>query len=170
MRITLNRAGTYSSVSDTSSLRRRNAPPQSGHACWAGAIVSVSRGSSAGNGRRAGLLPACCFSATVAGTVGGGSAAAWLASKSSSRSSSCWMSWLYFSERGPKCMRLSLRMSSFRLSISVVRESSSACLTSTSAFKDCASSVSRSGSCVLRGLGISAAFIPQLCHIHLTER
>ena len=38
--------------------------------------VSLSRGRSAGSGRRAGLRGACCFSATVAGTVGGGSAAA----------------------------------------------------------------------------------------------
>ena len=55
VRITLKRAGTYSSVSHTSSPSIRNVPPQSGQASCAGAMVSVSRGRSAGSGRRAGL-------------------------------------------------------------------------------------------------------------------
>src|SRR5215831_15380390 len=100
VRTTLKLAGTYSSVSDTSSPRWRSVPPQSGQASCFGAIVLVSRGRVAGNGRRAGLRGACCFSTMVAGTGGGGSAAAWLASRSSNRSSRCWMSWVYFSERG----------------------------------------------------------------------
>ena len=150
---------------------RRNTPPQSGHACWAGAIVSVSRRSSAGNGRRAGLLAACCFSARQ-------SPAQWAVVPRRPG----WLPSLPAAvlavgcrgctspERGPKCTRFSLRMSSYRLSITVVRETISDCWVSTSALKDCASSMSGSGSCVLRGLGISAAFIPRLCHIHLTER
>ena len=44
VRITLNRAGTYSRVSDTSSPSRRKVPPQSGQASSAGAMISLPAG------------------------------------------------------------------------------------------------------------------------------
>ena len=98
---------------------------------------------------------------TVAGWTGNGSTAAWLASRSSSCSSSCSISWSNFSERGPNCMRLSLRMSSFRFSISVLRASSSDCLASTSAFNAGMSSELRSSCWFSRLL---TASIGTLCH------
>src|SRR5215472_16168836 len=80
------------------------------------------------------------------------------------------MSWVYFSERGPKCMRFSLRMSNFRLSISVLRESSSACCITISALNDCTSSVLRSGNCCAVRLDLSAACISQLFHTYTRTR
>ena len=44
VRITLNRAGTYSKVSETSSPNRPSVPSQSGHLFSFGCSVSVSRG------------------------------------------------------------------------------------------------------------------------------
>jgi hypothetical protein len=58
VRITLKRADTYSRTSGTSSRSGRSVLLQSGQLFCLGAIVSVSRGSSAGSGRRAGLFAA----------------------------------------------------------------------------------------------------------------
>jgi hypothetical protein len=56
VRITLKWAGTYSSISETSSPNGDSDPPQSGQAVCRGSSVSISRGNAAGSGRRAGLL------------------------------------------------------------------------------------------------------------------
>ena len=58
VRITLKRAGTYSSTSETSSPSGRSVPPQSGQASCFGAMVSISRGSSAGKRTARGFLRA----------------------------------------------------------------------------------------------------------------
>ena len=76
VRIPLKRAGTYSSTSETSSPSGRSVPPQSGQACCFGAIVSTSRGSSAGSRRRAGFFAGFSCTATIASCAGSGSAAA----------------------------------------------------------------------------------------------
>ena len=52
-RITLKCSGTYFRVSEASSPRDFNSPPQSGHASCFGRILRVSRGRCAGSGRRA---------------------------------------------------------------------------------------------------------------------
>lgn len=96
-RVTLKRAGTYSSTSETSSPSGRSEPRQSGQDSCRGAIVSTSRGNSAGSGRRAGFLTAFSFTAMVAGCVGNGSAA-WFVFRSSSRSSRCSISAFSFSD------------------------------------------------------------------------
>ena len=84
-RITLKLAGTYSSISATSSPIRFIAPPQSGQV-HAGACSTVSRGRRSGNGRRVGRSRCCGLAAASSGAFA--SRVARLASSSSTRSSS----------------------------------------------------------------------------------
>ena len=122
-RITLKCAGTYSSISETSSPRCFNSPPQSGQAFCFGGYFRVSRGRCSGNGRRAGFA-AFVAGAEAAGVCEGATFSACVASSSSSRNSSCSISRSSFSDLRPNCMRRSLAISSFKCSISVSREAS----------------------------------------------
>ena len=79
-RITLKRAGTYSSISATSSPTRCIAPPQSGQHV-AGSWFTVSRGRCSGSGLRDGGV-------LSAGAAVGELACAWLVSRASTISSS----------------------------------------------------------------------------------
>ena len=51
-RSTLKRTGSSSSISEMSSARCLSEPPQSGHDCWGGATICVSRARCSGNSRR----------------------------------------------------------------------------------------------------------------------
>ena len=102
-RITLNRAGTYSSISETSSPRCFNSPPQSGQAFCFGGYFRVSRGRCSGRGRRAGFA-AFATGAATAGVCEGTVFSACVASSSSSRSSNCSISRSSFSDLRPNCM------------------------------------------------------------------
>ncbi len=123
-RITLKRAGSYSSVSETSSPSLRKAPPQSGQLVSAGSWTTVSRGSSAGSSRRAGLRRTGSSAASSA-LPGSGAVSACAASSSSRRSSSCSMRLSIFSDLRPNCSRFSFKISSFIRSISLLCDASS---------------------------------------------
>ena len=124
-------------------------------------IVSTSRGNSAGSERRAGFFATFSFTAMVASCAGSASAAAWLASRSSSRSSSCSMPAFIFSDGWPKCMRLSLRTSrSAFLDLGVAWRALS--VLEAGAIRHRAQSMS--GSWFLRLASLLTASIPQLCH------
>src|SRR6202790_3017836 len=122
--MTLKWLGTYSSISETSSPRRRSLPPQSGHAQGFSCRIS-SRASSAGNGRRAGL-PAGSFGV---GRISSGFSAR-LASRSSIESCICTSSRSSCSEERPYFIRLRYAISKRSFSSSSFWEISSASATS----------------------------------------
>jgi hypothetical protein len=101
----LNRPGTSSRVSLTSSAILRSAPPQPGQVHGAGCRRS-SLGRWSGNGRRAGFCASAAVSAAVA-TSGEAVAnrSAWSVSSASSASSSCSASRASFSEDRPNSAR-----------------------------------------------------------------
>ena len=103
-RITLNRAGTYSSISETSSPRCFSSPPQSGHAVCFGGYVRISRGRCSGSGRRAGFAVAFTAETGAADVCEATAFSACVASSSSSRSSSCSIWRSSFSDLRPNCM------------------------------------------------------------------
>jgi|HubBroStandDraft_1064217.scaffolds.fasta_scaffold173612_1 hypothetical protein len=78
-RISLNRAGTYSRISETSSPRCFNSPPQSWHAICFGEYFPVSRCKCPGRGRRVGFV---AFTSGTAGVCDGASCFACVASGS----------------------------------------------------------------------------------------
>src|ERR1700723_1277078 len=123
-RITLKWLGTYSSISETSSPSGRSFPPQSGHALGFSCRIS-SRGSSAGNGRRAGFS---------SGSFGVGRTsrglAARLASRSSMQSCICKSSPSSCSEERPYFMRFKYAIWKRSFSSSSFWEISSASATS----------------------------------------
>src|SRR5688572_28761207 len=123
IRMTLKCAGTYSSISATSSPNPLSVPPQSGQIVSFGSCVWVSRGKCAGRGFRFDDRRSLCGSAASDWV----SRSACAVSKSSSRNSNCSICWPSFSELRPNCIRLSFAISSFRFSISLLWESSSAC-------------------------------------------
>ncbi len=123
-RITKKLAGTYSSISETSSPSLRNSPRNpdkpflSAHACAFGAADARARPTrrfrSSVNRRR-------CRGRRLALRL------AWALprgfdSRSSSRNSSCSICRASFSDFRPNCMRCSLASSSFRCSISLSRD------------------------------------------------
>jgi hypothetical protein len=88
-RITLNRAGTYSRISETSSPRGFSSPPQSGHAFCLGGYVRTSRGKCSGSGFRAFFPATFAAGATPAGVGEPVVFSACVACNSSSCNSSC---------------------------------------------------------------------------------
>src|SRR5579863_4748224 len=122
--ITLKWLGTYSSISATSSPKGRSLPPQSGHAQGFSCTIS-SRGSSAGNGRRAGFSGGCFG----VGRTSMGFAAR-LASRSSMESCICTSSRSSCSEERPYFMRFKYAISKRSFSSSSFWEISSASATS----------------------------------------
>jgi len=136
-----------------------------GQASWVGTMVSVSRGSSAGRRTARGFYGEAAIAAHNRGRVAGATARAadWLASRSSSRIRSCSISAFHLLERGPKCMRLSLRTSSFRLSISSVWRAPALSVTPVS-------SESKIRQLILAFAGLLTPSIQQICHARLTMR
>ena len=150
-RITLKRAGTYSNISETSSPRCFNAPPQSGQAVCFGGYFRVSRGRCSGSGRRAGFA-AFAADTAAAGVCEATTFSACVASSSSSRNSNCSISRPSFSDLRPNCIRRSLASSNFKCSISLSREVSCSSFDSScsrcvrmSTFSSLGFSASRSG-------------------------
>jgi len=157
--MTLNRAGTYSRISETSSPRSFNWPPQSGQAFCFGRYFRTSRGRCSGSGFRAGFPATFTTGTTPAGVCEPAWFSDCVACNSSSRNSSCSICRSSFSDLRPNCIRRSLAISSFKCSISVSRDNNcscwericvrweviSACCEKISAFNSLGGSASRSG-------------------------
>ena len=132
-RITLKRAGAYSSTSDTSSPSLLSSPPQAGHAVCCGMCVATSRGRCSGSARRAGLRTAAAGGRVF--SVGCRCSAV-PASRSSSCSSSCSSCRWIFSDLRPNCSRCNRAITSLRRSSSASCEEICTCRRSSSSSRD----------------------------------
>jgi hypothetical protein len=151
-RMTLKLAGTYSSISDTSSPSLLSPPPHAVHVSRSGICTCTSRGRCSGSGCRDGR----CLGGSLPGPASARSALR--TSSSSSFNSSCSISLVIFSLLVPNIMRRNFAMMSLRCSISLSRLSSFSCCARTSA-----ASVSRSRerrSAATEGLSCIAGSMP----------